>query len=151
MATAADLESAAKVSASAINLLLIGDRYYGMGNYAKAAEVYRQVLTKSDADKELANLHLGMALARAGDKAGATAALNAVTGSRSDISGSSTFNSTPDSHEYCKLERGAGSPGRLFFCCEARQRRHCPVSGWLRAAFLAPGEGSHTRSRETSF
>lgn len=84
-ATAADLESAAKMSPSAINLLRIGDRYYGMGNYAKAAEVYRQVLTKSDADKELANLHLGMALARAGDKAGATAALNAVTGGRADI------------------------------------------------------------------
>jgi hypothetical protein len=31
------------------------------------------------------NLHLGMALARAGDKAGATAALNAVTGARADI------------------------------------------------------------------
>ncbi len=85
MATAADLESAAKASASAINLLRIGDRYYGMGNYARAAEVYRQVLTKSDADKALANLHLGMALARAGDKAGATAALNAVAGGRSDI------------------------------------------------------------------
>lgn len=84
-ATAADLESAAKMSPSAINLLRIGDRYYGMGNYTKAAEVYRQVLTKPDADKELANLHLGMALARAGDKAGATAALNAVTGGRADI------------------------------------------------------------------
>jgi tetratricopeptide (TPR) repeat protein len=85
MATEADLESAAKMSPSAINLLRIGDRYYGMGNYAKAAEVYRQVLTKPDADKELANLHLGMALARAGDKAGAAAALNAVTGGRADI------------------------------------------------------------------
>ncbi len=84
-ASAADLESAAKMSPSAINLLRIGDRYYGMGNYAKAAEVYRQVLTKADADKELANLHLGMALARAGDKAGATAALNAVTGPRAEI------------------------------------------------------------------
>jgi Flp pilus assembly protein TadD len=84
-ATAADLESAAKMSPTSINLLRIGDRYYGMGNYSKAAEVYRQVLTKADADKELANLHLGMALARAGDKAGATAALNAVTGPRADI------------------------------------------------------------------
>ena len=85
MATAADLESAAKMSPSAVNLLRIGDRYYGMGNYARAADVYRQVLTKADADKEIANLHLGMALARAGDKAGATTALNAVTGGRSDI------------------------------------------------------------------
>jgi Flp pilus assembly protein TadD len=67
------------------NLLRIGDRYYGMGNYAKAAEVYRDVMTKPGADKEVANLHLGMALARAGDKAGATAALNAVTGPRAGI------------------------------------------------------------------
>ncbi len=42
MTSAADLESAARMSVSAINLLRVGDRYYGMGNYAKAAEVYRQ-------------------------------------------------------------------------------------------------------------
>ena len=84
-ATAADLETAVKSSPTTINLLRIGDRYYGMGNYSKAAEIYRQVAAKPGADKELANLHLGMALARAGDKAGATAALNAVTGGRADI------------------------------------------------------------------
>lgn len=84
-ATAADLEAAVKMSPNATNLLHIGDRYYGMGDYAKAAEIDRQVLTKPDADKDVANLHLGMALARAGDKAGATAALNAVGGSRAEI------------------------------------------------------------------
>lgn len=84
-ATAADLQSAAKMSPTSINLLRIGDRYYGMGDFAHAADIYRQVLSKPDADKELANLHLGMALARAGDKAGATAALNAVTGPRADV------------------------------------------------------------------
>jgi tetratricopeptide (TPR) repeat protein len=84
-ASAADLEAAAKMAPSPVNLLHIGDRYYGMGNYAKAADVYRQVLTKAGADKDVANLHLGMALARAGDKAGATAALNAVGGARADI------------------------------------------------------------------
>jgi tetratricopeptide (TPR) repeat protein len=84
-ASAADLEAAAKMSPSPTNLLRIGDRYYGMGNYSKAADIYRQVLSKPGADRDLANLHLGMALARAGDKAGATAALNAVTGARSDI------------------------------------------------------------------
>ena len=36
-------------------------------------------------DAGLANLRLGMALARSGDKAGATAALNAVTGANADI------------------------------------------------------------------
>jgi tetratricopeptide (TPR) repeat protein len=84
-ATAADLEAAAKMSPSSTNLLRIGDRYYGMGNFAKAADIYRQVLTKPDADKDVANLHLGMALARAGDKAGATAALNAVGAGRAEI------------------------------------------------------------------
>lgn len=84
-ATAADLAAAAKMSPSADNLLHIGDRYYGMGEYSKAADVYRQVLAKPGADKDVANLHLGMALAKGGDKAGATAALNAVGGSRADI------------------------------------------------------------------
>jgi tetratricopeptide (TPR) repeat protein len=84
-ATAADLEAAVKMSPTPANLLRIGDRYYGMGNYAKAADIYRDVMNKPGADKELANLHLGMALARAGDKAGATAALNAVTGPRAGI------------------------------------------------------------------
>jgi len=84
-ATAADLAAAAKMSPSADNLLHIGDRYYGMGEYSKAADVYRQVLSKPGADKDVANLHLGMALAKGGDKAGATAALNAVGGSRAEI------------------------------------------------------------------
>ncbi len=84
-ASAADLEAAIKMSPSTVNLLHIGDRFYGMGDYAKAADVYRQVLAKPDADKDVANIHLGMALARAGDKAGATAALNAVTGPRAGI------------------------------------------------------------------
>jgi tetratricopeptide (TPR) repeat protein len=84
-ATAADLEAAVTMSPSPTNLLRIGDRYYGMGDYAKAADIYRQVLAKPGADKELANLHLGIALARAGDKAGAIAALNGVTGGRAEI------------------------------------------------------------------
>jgi tetratricopeptide (TPR) repeat protein len=85
IATAADLDAAVQMSPTPINLLRIGDRFYGLGNYAKAAEIYRQVMTKPGADKDLTNLHLGMALARAGDKAGATAALNAVTGARADV------------------------------------------------------------------
>lgn len=62
-----------------------GDLLYGYGEYAKAAELYRAALKKPGADANLINLHLGMALARSGDKAGATAALNAVTGPRSEI------------------------------------------------------------------
>ncbi|HEU4704427.1 MAG TPA: hypothetical protein VFS45_01770, partial [Sphingomicrobium sp.] len=61
------------------------DAYYGYGDYLKAAELYRAALSKTGADLSLVNLHLGMALARAGDKAGATAALNAVTGPRAEL------------------------------------------------------------------
>ena len=84
-ATAADLEAAAKTAQSGMALLRIGDRYYAMGNYAKAVELYRSSMSKPGVDAGLANLHIGMALARSGDKAGATAALNAVTGPMSDI------------------------------------------------------------------
>jgi tetratricopeptide (TPR) repeat protein len=84
-ATAADLEEALKSSPSAINVIRIGDRFYAMGNYSRAAEIYRQALSRSGVDSGMANLHLGMALARGGDKAGATAALNAVTGPLAEI------------------------------------------------------------------
>jgi tetratricopeptide (TPR) repeat protein len=83
-ATAADLEAATKTATSAMALLRIGDRYYGMGNYAKAAELDRQAKARG-VDSSLADLHLGMALARAGDKAGATSAFNGVTGPLADV------------------------------------------------------------------
>jgi Flp pilus assembly protein TadD len=66
-------------------LLRIGDRYYGTGQYAKAVELYRQAMGKPGVDSSVANMHLGMALARSGDKAGATAAFNAVSGNLSGI------------------------------------------------------------------
>ena len=84
-ATAADLEAAAKSAQTGIALVHIGDRYAAMGNNAKAVELYRAALTKPGTDAAVANLHMGIALARSGDKAGATAALNAVTGSRADV------------------------------------------------------------------
>lgn len=65
--------------------LVSGDVFFGYGDYAKAAALYRAALTKSGADKDLINLRLGMALARAGDKAGATAALNAVGGAQRPV------------------------------------------------------------------
>lgn len=57
-----------------------GDAYYGYGDYAKSAEMYRLALTKGGVDAATANLRLGAALARSGDKAGATTALQAVSG-----------------------------------------------------------------------
>jgi tetratricopeptide (TPR) repeat protein len=84
-ASAADLAAATKSAQTGMALLHIGDRYYSMGDYAKAVELYRMAQGKSDVDPNIAKLHIGMALARQGDKAGATAAFNGVTGSRADI------------------------------------------------------------------
>jgi tetratricopeptide (TPR) repeat protein len=82
--TAAELatrEAAAKVPNA---FLRVGDAYYGAGNYQKAAELYRMAVEKG-ADANLANLRLGEALARAGDKAGAAAALSKVGGAQAEI------------------------------------------------------------------
>ncbi|MGH6659673.1 MAG: hypothetical protein ACREBP_04010, partial [Sphingomicrobium sp.] len=76
MATAADIEAAAKAAKTAGSMVTVGNRFYGIGNYARAAELYRAA-AGAGGDTGLANLHLGMALARSGDKAGATAALKA--------------------------------------------------------------------------
>jgi tetratricopeptide (TPR) repeat protein len=83
--TDAALAEAVKSATTGQAMVRVADRAYGMGQYAKAAELYRQGMAKGVSDANVANLHLGMALARAGDKAGATAAFNAVTGTRADI------------------------------------------------------------------
>lgn len=62
-----------------------GDAYFGYGDYAKAAELYRAAQSKTGVDAALANLRLGMALTMSGDKAGAKTALSAVTGVKADI------------------------------------------------------------------
>ena len=75
----------AKASPNARLAVRTADAYYGYGDYAQAIELYRAALTKSGADTNLINLHLGMALARSGDKAGATTALSAVTGPNAEL------------------------------------------------------------------
>ena len=72
-------------SPSAKMAMTAGNILYGYGDFAKAAELYRAALDKSGADKDLVNLRLGMSLARSGDKVGAAAALQAVTGTRSEV------------------------------------------------------------------
>ncbi len=79
------LASEARSAAAARLAVRTADAYYGYGDFAQAAELYRTALTKTGVDADLVNLRLGMALARAGDKAGATSALNAVTGPRSEL------------------------------------------------------------------
>lgn len=82
--TEAELAAAAKSAAIPNAFIRVGDRYYGVGNYQKAAELYRAGLAKG-ADANLGNLRLGEALARSGDKAGASAALSKVGGSLAPI------------------------------------------------------------------
>ena len=83
--SAADLAAAMKIAANGKALMRIGDNYAAMGDYSNAVQAYKLAMAKPDGDAALANLHIGMALARAGDKAGAAAALNAVTGPRAEI------------------------------------------------------------------
>ena len=79
------LEKSALASAAARQAMVTGDAYLGYGDYAKAAALYRAALTKSGVDANLANLRLGIALARSGDNAGAAVALRAVSGPRAEI------------------------------------------------------------------
>jgi tetratricopeptide (TPR) repeat protein len=84
----ASLDGSAKTAMAAPaarQAMVTAEAYYGYGEYQKAAELFRAALDKQGVDKDVANLRLGMSLARAGDKAGATSALNAVGGSQADV------------------------------------------------------------------
>lgn len=79
----ASLPGLEKESRSAANgrvALGTADAYLGYGEYARAAEMYRLALTKGGVDADTVNTRLGLALGKSGDKAGAEAALKAVTG-----------------------------------------------------------------------
>lgn len=84
----ASLDASAKAAvaaATARQAMVTAEAYYGYGEYAKAAELFRAALGKQGVDQNLANLRLGMSLARAGDKAAAEAALNAVGGTQAEV------------------------------------------------------------------
>ncbi|KAB7648725.1 tetratricopeptide repeat protein [Polymorphobacter fuscus] len=57
-----------------------GDAYYGYGDFAKAAALYKQAVGGAGVDPSTVNLRLGAALARSGDKAGAATVLGQVKG-----------------------------------------------------------------------
>ena len=61
------------------------DAFYGYGQYAEAAELYRAALQKGGEDANLVNIRLGAALALAGQRAEAEAAFRAVTGPRAEL------------------------------------------------------------------
>ncbi len=73
---------AREANAAATGRAAVGtaDAYLGYGEYAKAAELYRTALKKGGVDAAMVNTRLGLALGKSGDKAGAEAALKAVTG-----------------------------------------------------------------------
>ena len=80
------LEAKANAGANGSLAGQTGDAYLSTGNYAKAAALYRTALTKGGVDANTINTRLGIALARAGDKAGALEAFGKVQGSpRGDI------------------------------------------------------------------
>ena len=63
-----------------------GDAFYGYGQYAEAAELYRAALQKGGEDAGMVNVRLGSALAMAGRRAEAEAAFRAVTaGDRAEL------------------------------------------------------------------
>lgn len=82
----APVEAKAKAGANGRIALNTGDAYLGMGNWAKAIEMYRVALQKGGVDADIVNTHLGIALARSGDKAAAKTAFAEVKAApRSEI------------------------------------------------------------------
>ncbi|RED15557.1 tetratricopeptide repeat protein [Parasphingopyxis lamellibrachiae] len=76
---------AAAAAATGANAMSAADDYVSLGDYAAAIPLYRAAIEKGSIDTELANIRLGMALARTGDAAGARAALDQVVGPRASI------------------------------------------------------------------
>jgi tetratricopeptide (TPR) repeat protein len=84
-AALAGLRTRAMAAATGAAAHSAGDAYYGYGQYAEAAELYRAALQKGGEDAGLVNLRLGASLALAGRRPEAEAALRAVAGPRADL------------------------------------------------------------------
>jgi lipopolysaccharide biosynthesis regulator YciM len=81
----AKLQAAATAATVGGAALSAGDALYGTGDYAGAATQYIAALQKGSVDVNVVNTRLGMALALAGRRAEAEAALRTVTGARADL------------------------------------------------------------------
>lgn len=79
-------QAKALAAATGADALAVADATYAAGDYAKAAELYRAAVQKGGVDPNLASQRLGMALALAGRRAEAEAALRSVTGPRAELS-----------------------------------------------------------------
>lgn len=73
-------EKAALAGKSADLARAAGDAYFSTRNFTKAAEMYRLAATRGGGDADRTNLHLGMALALAGNRDEAQTALAQVAG-----------------------------------------------------------------------
>jgi hypothetical protein len=80
-------QTAAMAAITGTAALDAGDAFYGYGDYAKAAALYRAAAQKGGVDPALANIRFAAASALAGQRAEAEAALRAVTGPGSDLAG----------------------------------------------------------------
>jgi hypothetical protein len=78
-------ESAAIAATTGTAALAAGDSYFGYGDYAAAAGLYRAAAQKGGVDPAAANVRLGTALALAGQRAEAETVLRSVTGPNADI------------------------------------------------------------------
>jgi len=76
----APLDAKARTSSDGKLASQTADAYLAQGQSAKAADLYRVALSKGGVNADEVNTHLGIALSRTGDKAGAKAALGAVQG-----------------------------------------------------------------------
>ncbi|MGZ8282515.1 MAG: hypothetical protein ACXWUN_06125 [Allosphingosinicella sp.] len=75
----------ALAGSNGVAVLRLADAYYGYGQFADAAALYRAALEKGGVDANLVNIRLGAALAQAGQRAEAETALRAVTGPRQEL------------------------------------------------------------------
>jgi len=81
------LRTQAQAAAAGGPARIAGDAHFAFGQYAEAADLYRLALLKGGEDANLVNVRLGAALALAGRRPEAEAALRAVTGPRADLAG----------------------------------------------------------------
>ena len=78
-------QRAALAAASGTPALRTADAFLGHGRYPEAIALYQAALQKGGVDANLVNMRLGIAHARAGQRAEAEAAFRAVTGPRADL------------------------------------------------------------------
>jgi len=82
---AAQLATARGASGTAEQARTAGDAHLSHGRFAEAAELYRLALTRPGSDAGLVNTRLGIALAMAGQRAEADAAIRIVVGPYAEI------------------------------------------------------------------